>query len=115
MVRVPISFPVTALDRFAMVTAEQNEYLTRVGPGTPMGTLFRRYWLPVLLAEELPEPDCAPVRVKLLGERLLAFRDTQPEGSGSSRSSARTAASACGSGATRRTVSAAPTTGGSTT
>ena len=60
-----------------MVTAEQNEYLTRVGPGTPMGLLFRRYWLPVLLADELPEPDCAPVRVKLLGERLLAFRDTQ--------------------------------------
>jgi phenylpropionate dioxygenase-like ring-hydroxylating dioxygenase large terminal subunit len=59
-----------------MVTAEQNEYLTRVGRGTPMGALFRRYWLPVLLAEELPEPDCAPVRVKLLGERLLAFRDT---------------------------------------
>src|SRR5687768_5251253 len=60
-----------------VVTAEQNEYLTRVGPGTPMGRLFRRYWLPVLLAQELPEPDCAPVRVKLLGERLLAFRDTQ--------------------------------------
>ena len=60
-----------------MVTAAQNEYLTRVGPGSPMGLLFRRYWLPALLAEELPEPDCAPVRVKLLGERLLAFRDTQ--------------------------------------
>jgi len=60
-----------------MVTAEQNEYLTRTGPGTPMGALFRRYWLPVLIAQELPGPDCAPVRVKLLGERLLAFRDTQ--------------------------------------
>jgi phthalate 4,5-dioxygenase len=60
-----------------MMSPEQNEYLTRVGPGTPMGRLFRRYWLPVLLAQELPEPDCAPVRVKLLGERLLAFRDTQ--------------------------------------
>jgi phenylpropionate dioxygenase-like ring-hydroxylating dioxygenase large terminal subunit len=59
-----------------MVTAEQNEYLTRTGPGTPMGALFRRYWLPALLAEELPEPDCAPVRVKLLGEPLIAFRDT---------------------------------------
>lgn len=59
-----------------MVTTEQNEYLTRVGPGTPMGALFRRYWLPALLAEELPGPDCPPVRVKLLGERLLAFRDT---------------------------------------
>jgi len=59
-----------------MITAEQNEYLTRTGPGTPMGALFRRYWLPVLLAEELAEPDGAPVRVKLLGERLVAFRDT---------------------------------------
>ena len=59
-----------------MVTADQNTYLTRVGPGTPMGALFRRYWLPALLADELAEPDGAPVRVKLLGERLVAFRDT---------------------------------------
>src|SRR5947209_10609086 len=57
--------------------AEQNELLSRTGPDTPMGKLFRRYWLPALLAEELPEPDCPPVRVKLLGERLIAFRDTQ--------------------------------------
>jgi phthalate 4,5-dioxygenase len=42
-----------------------------------MGALFRRYWLPALLAEELPQPDCPPVRVKLLSERLLAFRDSQ--------------------------------------
>jgi phenylpropionate dioxygenase-like ring-hydroxylating dioxygenase large terminal subunit len=60
-----------------MVTAAQNDYLTRTGAGTPMGALFRRYWLPALLAGELPEPDCPPVRVKLLGERLLAFRDTR--------------------------------------
>src|SRR3954465_6828072 len=57
--------------------AEQNELLTRTGPGTAMGELFRRYWLPALLAEELPEPDCPPVRVKLLSERLIAFRDSQ--------------------------------------
>ena len=57
--------------------AEQNELLTRTGPGTPMGDLFRRYWLPALMVEELPEPDCPPVRVKLLSERLIAFRDTQ--------------------------------------
>ena len=57
--------------------AEQNELLTRTGPGTPMGELFRRYWLPALLAEELPEVDCPPVRVTMLGERLIAFRDTQ--------------------------------------
>ena len=60
-----------------MVTHEQNEILTRTGPGTSMGDLFRRYWLPALHAAELPEPDCAPVRVKLLGEQLIAFRDTQ--------------------------------------
>lgn len=56
--------------------AELNELLTRTGPGTPMGTLFRRYWLPALLASELPEPDGPPVRVKILSERLLAFRDS---------------------------------------
>jgi len=55
---------------------EQNELLTRTGAGTAMGELFRRYWIPALLSEELPEPDCAPVRVQLLSERLLAFRDS---------------------------------------
>ncbi|HQT63511.1 MAG: (2Fe-2S)-binding protein [Acidocella sp. 20-57-95] len=60
-----------------MLRAEQNELLTRSGPGTPMGDLFRRYWIPALLAEELPENDCPPVRVKLLSERLLAVRDTE--------------------------------------
>lgn len=58
-----------------MLKKEQNELLTQTGPGTQMGDLFRRYWLPVLLAEELPEPGCAPVKVKLLSERLLAVRD----------------------------------------
>src|SRR4051812_17889902 len=57
--------------------AEQNELLVRTGPGTPMGELFRRYWLPILLAWELPENDCPPVRVKCLGERMVAFRDSQ--------------------------------------
>jgi phthalate 4,5-dioxygenase oxygenase subunit len=59
-----------------MLRAEQNELVTRTGPGTPMGELFRRYWIPALLAEELGEKDCPPVRVKLLSERLLAFRDS---------------------------------------
>jgi phenylpropionate dioxygenase-like ring-hydroxylating dioxygenase large terminal subunit len=59
-----------------MLRAEQNELLTRTGPGTPMGQLFRSYWLPALLAEELPCDDGPPVRVKLLGERLLAVRDS---------------------------------------
>jgi phthalate 4,5-dioxygenase oxygenase subunit len=59
-----------------VLTAEENELLTRTGPGTLMGALFRRYWLPVLLSEEIPEPDGAPVAVDVLGERLVAFRDT---------------------------------------
>jgi len=59
-----------------MLTSEEDARLTRVGPGTPMGALMRRYWLPALLSEELAEPDGAPVRVRLLGEDLIAFRDT---------------------------------------
>lgn len=59
-----------------MLSAEENELLTHTGPGSPMGALFRRYWLPALLSEELSEPDGAPVPVDILGERLVAFRDT---------------------------------------
>jgi phthalate 4,5-dioxygenase len=58
------------------ITEEMNERLTRVGPGTPMGDVLRRYWLPACLAEEVGEPDSAPVRVRLLGEDLVAFRDS---------------------------------------
>ncbi|HEX6209452.1 MAG TPA: Rieske 2Fe-2S domain-containing protein, partial [Methylomirabilota bacterium] len=60
-----------------MLSAEDNDLLTRTGAHTPMGAFFRRFWLPVLLAQELPEPDGPPVRVKLLGEDLVAFRDTE--------------------------------------
>jgi phthalate 4,5-dioxygenase len=60
-----------------MLSTEHNELITHVGPGTAAGELLRRYWLPALLARELPGPDCAPVRVKLLGEALVAFRDSQ--------------------------------------
>jgi phenylpropionate dioxygenase-like ring-hydroxylating dioxygenase large terminal subunit len=59
-----------------MLRKEQNDLLTQTGPGTPGGRLFRSYWMPALLASELPENECPPVRVKLLSERLLAFRDT---------------------------------------
>jgi nitrite reductase/ring-hydroxylating ferredoxin subunit len=59
-----------------MLNRKDNQYITQIGPGTPMGNLFRRYWLPAMLAEELPEPDCPPVRLKLLGEDLVAFRTT---------------------------------------
>jgi phenylpropionate dioxygenase-like ring-hydroxylating dioxygenase large terminal subunit len=60
-----------------MLKTEVNELLTQTGPGKPMGDLFRRYWLPALLAEELPENDSPPIRVKILSERLIAFRDSE--------------------------------------
>jgi phthalate 4,5-dioxygenase oxygenase subunit len=59
-----------------MLSREENEILTRVGASTPMGELMRRYWIPALLSEEIPAPDCPPVRVRLLGEDLVAFRDS---------------------------------------
>ena len=59
-----------------MVSQVDNDILTRTGPGTAMGEVMRRYWMPALLTVELPEPDCPPVRVRLLGEALVAFRDT---------------------------------------
>jgi phthalate 4,5-dioxygenase len=59
-----------------MLKPEENERLVRVGPGTPGGALFRRYWQPAVLSEELPAPDCPPIRVRLLGEDLVAFRAT---------------------------------------
>jgi len=60
-----------------VLSAADNELLTRTGPGTPMGEYMRRYWLPFALSRELAEPDGAPLRVEILGEKLLAFRDTQ--------------------------------------
>ncbi len=60
-----------------MLSQKENERLCRVGPGTPMGELQRRYWVPACLSEELPAPDCPPIRVRLLGEDLVAFRDTE--------------------------------------
>jgi phthalate 4,5-dioxygenase len=59
-----------------MLTPAENERLTRVGPGAPMGKLFRRYWIPAALSEEIPEPDGPPVRCRLLGEDLVLFRET---------------------------------------
>ncbi|MSQ09958.1 MAG: aromatic ring-hydroxylating dioxygenase subunit alpha [Dehalococcoidia bacterium] len=62
-----------------MLTTQDNELLTRVGPGTPMGNVLREYWLPLMLSSELPEPDAEPKRVRLLGEDLIAFRNTSDE------------------------------------
>src|SRR6266545_2796788 len=60
-----------------MLSKHDNDMLTRVGRGTPTGELFRRFWLPALLPSELPGADCDPVRIRLLGEDLVAFRDTR--------------------------------------
>ena len=59
-----------------MLSKEENELLVRVSRGQPVGEVFRRFWLPVVLSEEVPGLDCVPVRIRLLGEDLVAFRDT---------------------------------------
>jgi len=59
-----------------MLSRENNELICRVGAGIPMGTALRRFWLPALLSEDLPAPDCDPRRVQLLGEDFIAFRDS---------------------------------------
>src|SRR5205823_8412740 len=59
-----------------MLSAADNALITQTNRGTPMGELFRRFWLPVLLPEEVPEPDSPPVRLKVMGEYLVAFRES---------------------------------------
>jgi len=59
-----------------MLGPADNEYLCRIGPGTPMGNLMREYWMPALRSDELSSPDCPPVRIKLLGEELIGYRTT---------------------------------------
>jgi phenylpropionate dioxygenase-like ring-hydroxylating dioxygenase large terminal subunit len=59
-----------------MFSAEEHRMLSQTGRGTPLGEVLRRYWVPALLTEEIPEPDSPPVRVKLMGESLIAFRDS---------------------------------------
>ena len=59
-----------------MLSIEENEKLAKTGRGTAMGELIRRYWMPFRLSSDLPEADGEPVRVTLLGESLVAFRDT---------------------------------------
>ena len=60
-----------------MLSHEDNERLCRIGPGTPMGNLFRRFWLPALLSSEIADPDSPPKRLRILGENLVAFRDSK--------------------------------------
>src|SRR6516162_1929382 len=59
--------------RYGVLRAEDNEILTRVGPGTLMGGLLRRYWTPACLSAEIPAPGGPPARVRLLGENLVAY------------------------------------------
>jgi phenylpropionate dioxygenase-like ring-hydroxylating dioxygenase large terminal subunit len=59
-----------------MLSHEDNMLLAQTGPGTPMGQLFRRYWTPVLLSNELPERDGAPVQVEVMSEKLVIYRNT---------------------------------------
>src|SRR5712692_5957914 len=59
-----------------MLSPEENKLLTQTNSGTPMGELMRRYWIPALLSEEISTPDGPPVRVRMLGEELVAFRDS---------------------------------------
>lgn len=59
-----------------MLSAEDNERLCQVGPGTPVGEALRRYWVPAFLLGDLPEDDCPPIRVRVLGEDFVAFRDS---------------------------------------
>src|SRR5262245_12136031 len=60
-----------------MLSREDNELLCRVGPGTPMGAYLRQHWMPCMLSSEVPTADSDPVRVLLLGERLIGFRDSR--------------------------------------
>src|ERR1051326_4550812 len=59
-----------------MLSREENDQLCRVGPGTLMGNLMREYWIPAAVSSELAAPDSDPLRVMLLGEQLIAFRDS---------------------------------------
>ena len=59
-----------------MLSASDNKLMTQVGPGTPVGGMIRQHWIPALMSRELPNPDSDPVRVRLLCEDMIAFRDT---------------------------------------
>src|SRR5262245_28452548 len=81
MLRCGISGPISASSYQArsgreMLSHTDNELLTRVGSSTPMGELMRCYWIPAAFSHQIAVSDGPPVRVKLLGERLVAFRDT---------------------------------------
>ena len=96
-----------------MKSTKDSEELTRVGAGTVMGEFMRQYWIPAIKSNEL-QRDGAPMRLMLLGEKLIAFRDTLGR-VGVMQHPARTAARRCSSAATKKTACAASTTAGSST
>jgi hypothetical protein len=96
-----------------MTSKAESKILTETGPGTAMGEMIRQYWLPALKSSELVA-DGDPVRLMLLGEKLIAFRDSSGR-AGSWITAARTVARRSFSPATRKTASAASITAGSTT
>jgi hypothetical protein len=87
-----------------MLSKEENELLTRVHPGTPMGRLFRRYWIPALLSEEIPDADGPPVRVPVCSARISSLFVTRRERSASWTSIVPIAALHCFTDATRSVV-----------
>ena len=97
-----------------MLRAEDNKFLTESGSGTGMGELLRRFWMPVLLSEELPEADGTPKKIIVMGEELLAFRDTRGVVGVIDQYCPHRGANLC-SAATRNAASAASITAGSST
>ena len=79
-----------------MLSKEDNETLCRVGPGTPMGELIREYWFPAIPSFELPEPDCPPKKIRLLGDALLRRRAWAVSGRSPWRRTGRSASPATG-------------------
>ena len=59
------------------MSPEMSQTLTQTNAGTPMGNLMRRYWVPVVMSSEIAQADGPQVRVQIMGEKLLAFRDTE--------------------------------------
>jgi len=97
-----------------MLSREENELLTNSNSGTPAGEYFRRFWLPALLPAEVPTPDCPPVRVKLLGEDLIASA-TRTDRSVSSMSFVRTGVPAFSGDVTKSVACGACITAGNST
>ena len=60
-----------------MLTSEENDLLTRIGQGMPMGDVLRRFWLPIAVVSDAPCADGSPVRLKILHEDLVLFRDSK--------------------------------------